>query len=200
MAFLAAHRGGMSNDPAPPDMAALHQAALTYLSRYASTEAGVRRVLHRRIDRWAKTQPDPDAAAVAAARTAVDTVVLRLLQAGVLNDTVFAETRAKSLLRGGQSSRSVQGRLIAKGVAAQLARDATPSDPETELAAALVMARRRRIGPYRPAAAVDAGADAAMRLKELGRLARAGFSREIAQRALDMTAEEAETRIREMRR
>jgi regulatory protein len=99
-------------------------------------------------------------------------------------------------VRGGRSMRSVQARLVAKGVAPDLARAASASDAETELAAALVLARKRRIGPYRSAAE----ADAAVRLKELGALARAGFSREIAQQALGMAREDAESRIFALRR
>ena len=38
----------------PPDDAALHDAALAHLARYATTEANLRRVLGRRIDRWAR--------------------------------------------------------------------------------------------------------------------------------------------------
>ena len=188
----------MSTDApsSPPSAADLHQAALHYLARYASTEANLRRVLFRRIDRWARSQPDPSPDLLEAARAAIAPVVSRLVQAGALNDTAFAEMRAKSLLQGGHSRRSIQARLAAKGIATDLARDATPDDPEAELAAALVMARRRRIGPYRAAAE----ADATLKLKELARLARAGFSRETAQRALAMTAEEAEDRIHELRR
>ncbi len=51
----------MSSDSSP-DAGSLYQAALDYLARYAATEAGLRRVLERRIDRWARAQPDPEAA------------------------------------------------------------------------------------------------------------------------------------------
>ena len=37
-----------------PDGAALRDAALAYLARYAATEAGLRRVLERRIDRLSR--------------------------------------------------------------------------------------------------------------------------------------------------
>lgn len=187
----------MSNDSAslPPDAASLHQAALYHLARYAATEAGLRRVLQRRIDRWAKAQPGLDRAVLQAMKPIVDQVVVRLAEAGAVSDQGFAEMRAKSLLRGGKSNRSVQASLIGKGVAPGIAREAAPLDAETELAAALLMVRRRRLGAYR----VAENADAAVRLKELGRLARAGFSREIAQQALGIPVEEAERRIRELR-
>jgi regulatory protein len=191
----------MSSDtaPSPPDAGSLYQTALAHLARYAATEAGLRHVLHRVVDRWARTQADPEAAApaITAAREAIEGAIGRLVQAGAISDAAFAEHRAKSLARGGRSNRAVQARLIAKGVAPELARAASVSDAETELAAALVLARRRRIGPYR---AKGDDPDAAARMKELGLLARAGFSRDIADKALNMTREEAESRIFELRR
>ena len=67
---------------------------------------------------------------------------------------------------------------------------------ETELAAALVLTRKRRIGPYRLADDPDAG----VRIKEMGVLARAGFSRDVAKQALDVSREDADNRIFELRR
>jgi regulatory protein len=196
----AGHRGAMSSkaESPPPDANGLYQAALTHLARFATTEAGLRRVLTRQVDRWALTQTDRDSVApmIAAAREAVEEVIGRLKQAGAVSDTAFAESRAKNLVRGGQSNRAVQARLIAKGVAPEVARAASVSDPETELAAALVLVRKRRIGPYR--ATEDAG-EAAHR-KELGVLARAGFARDLATQALNMSRDEAESRIFNLRR
>jgi regulatory protein len=152
----------------------------------------------RRIDRWARAQSDRDAAEpiLEAARAAVEALVKRLADTGAISDAAFAESRARSLVRGGQSSRSIQMRLVAKGVASELARSASDADVETELAAALVLARKRRIGPYRAAEQ----ADAAVRLKEMGLLARAGFSRDIIEQALGTPREDAERRIFDLRR
>jgi regulatory protein len=184
-------------DTPPPDEGSLYQLALSHLARYASTEAGLRRVLMRRVDRWARLQTDAEAiaASVAAARAAISRVIERLVAAGVISDTAFAESRAKGLNRSGLSNRAVQARLVAKGVATDLARTASAAGPDSELAAALVLVRKRRIGSFR---AVEE-ADTAVRLKEMGILARAGFSRDIAQMALEMSREDAESRILELR-
>jgi regulatory protein len=181
-----------------PDAGSLYQAALDYLARYAATETGLRRILERRIDRWARAQLDPEAAepALHAARAAIDGVVKLLAKDGALSDAAFAENRARNMARSGQSARSIQMRLVAKGVASNVARSASATDAETELAAALVLARKRRIGPYR---SVE-NADAAARMKEMGVLARAGFSRDIAKQALETSREDAENRIFELRR
>jgi regulatory protein len=189
----------MSREPAPtpPDAESLYRAALRYLARYAATEAGLRRVLTQRIDVWARAQTDRDAAepVVEAARAAIDDIVKRLVEAGAVSDTAFAESRARTLVRSGQSTRSIQARLMAKGVASDVARSVSATGAETELAAALVLVRKRRIGPYR----VTDDAGAAVRIKEMGLLARAGFSRDIAEQALNTSQEEAEVRIRELR-
>lgn len=181
-----------------PDVSGLYQAALNHLARYAATEAGLRQVLLRRIDRWVRAQPNPDAveAVVGASRDAVETVIKRLRDAGALSDVQFAESRARSLTRGGQSPRSIQMKLAAKGVGADLVRSVTDTDADTVWAAALVLARKRRIGPFRLAET----ADQAARTKELGMMARAGFSRDVAERALSTERDEAERRIFELRR
>jgi regulatory protein len=191
------HRCAMSNDSSP-DAANLYAAALDYLARYAATEAGLRRVLERRIDRWMRAQPDADAAepAASAARGTIDGVLRRLAEAGALSDAAFAEIRARSLVQGGRSTRGVQMRLVAKGVAPDMARQVAATDADTELAAALVLARNRRIGPFRMAQ----GADAKARTKEMSVLARAGFSRDVADRVLETSLEDAEARIFELRR
>ncbi len=187
-----------SSQPPTPDAASLHQAALNYLARYASTEAGLRRFLSRRIDRWAQAQADRDSAAavVAAARAAIAGVVAAMVRAGAVNDAGFAEGRARSLVRSGRSRRAIQVRLLAKGIGPELARSAAGADAATELTAALILARRRRIGPYR---AVEPQDPAAAWRKELGLLARAGFARDTAERALGMAAGDAEDRIHALR-
>jgi regulatory protein len=190
------HRCGMADtsDSTPPDAGSLHQAALAYLARYAATEAGLRRVLDRRIDRWARSVVDRDSVAehVAAAKQAARIVVARLAAAGAVSDAVFAESRARSLVSAGRSRRAVAARLAAKGVDAELAQAVLPQDADTELAAAFVLTRKRRIGPFRTAEDAD-------RQREFGILARAGFPRPVAERALDADPEEAEEAIRRLR-
>jgi regulatory protein len=87
----------------------------------------------------------------------------------------------------------VLARLAAKGVDAEAARAAVPEDTDTELAAALILARRRRLGPFRTDAAADLQ-------RELAALARAGFSRAVATQALAMPREEAEALVTAFRR
>jgi len=175
----------------------LHEAALSYLARYAASAAGVRRVLHRRIDRWA-AQVEGDrseiaAAALEAKRVAAD-ILATLVQAGAIDDAAFAASRARSLARGGRSGRAIAAHLLGRGVDAELASARATMSPEDELAAALALARRRRIGPFRIGAA-----DPTRVHGEAGVFARAGFSRGVALEALNTPPEQAEVLIRRLR-
>jgi regulatory protein len=179
----------------------LHEAALGHLARYGTTQAGLRRVLERRVDRWARlaaegAEPEVIRAQAAAAKRAAAEVVVRLAEAGAVNDAAFAASRARSLTRAGRSRRAIAAHLDGKGVAAALAREALPDDAETELAAALVLARRRRIGPFR----IGEPLDEAGRRRALAAFARAGFSQAVALRALAMEPEEAEALVIALRR
>ncbi len=187
----------------PPDEPALRQAALNHLARYAATQAGLLRVLGRRVQRWARAaeseaggEADAVAAAAAAAMDAARAVVARLAAVGAVDDAAFAAGRARSLRRAGRSGRAIAAHLQAKGVPPELA--AAPDDPAAELAAALLYARRRRMGPFRhlvDLAGEDPDRDPGQRARDLARLARAGFSAAVAIQALDLPPEDAEALV-----
>ena len=192
-------RGKHPREAGPaPDDAALHDAALAYLARYAATEAVLRRVLERRIDRWARAAAgdrETVAAQGAAAKRAARDVVTRLAAVGAVSDAAYAESRARSLSRVGRSRRAIAATLAAKGVDAETARGVLPPD-DAELVSALALARRRRIGPFRSGDPPDE----AMQRRELGMLARAGFPQAIARRALAMPHDEAAELVDRLRR
>ena len=180
----------------PPDAARLREAALAHLARFAATEVALRRVLERRVDRWARAAEaegqdrESIAAAAAAARAAAAEVARAMVAAGAVDDAAFAESRARRLARAGRSRRAIAAHLAAKGIAAETAGAALPDDPEAELAAALAFCRRRRIGPFARAAE-----DADTRRKALAAMARGGFAQ-----ALAMAPDEAEERLLAARR
>lgn len=176
-----------------PTRASLHEAALAHLARFAATEAGLVRVLDRRIERWSRRAAGEGAdteAPVAAARQVAREVARALAGSGVVDDAAFAASRARSLARAGRSRRAIGAHLASKGVAQETARAALP-EPEAELAAALAYARRRRLGPFR----ADPEADADARRREVGAMARAGFPQPVATQALRMGRDEAEALV-----
>lgn len=186
--------GGPRRPPAgpAPTEASLREAALAHLARYATSEAGLRRVLQRRVDRWASraAAAGEDAGAAPAARVLAARVARDLAATGLVDDAAFAAGRARRLVRAGRSRRAIAADLAGRGVAPEAAAAALPEDAGAELDAALARCRRRRIGPF---AAAPMPPEA--RLRALGMLARAGFGRAVAEAALALAPEAAADRL-----
>jgi regulatory protein len=193
---LNRQRHHMNRTPSRPTTSGLRETALKYLERYSATEAGLRRLLERRIIKWQLIEGASDTTDVADLRNAIDDIVASFWRLGLLDDKAFAESKGDSLRRAGRSTRAARAQLVAKGVDSVLADQVLPDDLDAELAAALITTRRRRIGPFgEPKARADASYQ-----RDLAKLVRAGFSIAIAEKALATESETAETIIREARR
>ena len=98
--------------------------------------------------------------------------------------------KTRALHRQGKGTRAIRATLAAKGVdgttAAQALETLVDEHPQPDLAAAVRLARKRRLGPFRPPAA-----RADNRSRDLAALARAGFDFDTARRVVD--ADDAET-------
>ena len=193
----------MAPPPSPLTLAQLERTALAYLGRQACTVVRLRQILRRAVlrrllrpappphPRACRQEPDTpamdpeetghraeDEAALAAADALIEALLDRYQACGLLNDQSFAEARSRSLNRRGASGQGIRARLSRDGVPpeAQTAALATLADdiPDPDLAAALTLARRRRLGPFRPAATRTAFFP-----KDQAALARAGFSHAI---------------------
>ncbi len=161
----------------------LENAALYYLSRYATSAANLRRVMMRKVDRSARFH-GTDAEE---GKALVEDMIGRFMASGLLDDAAYAKSRAESLHRRGNSARVIRGKLRQKGVGDDdiaAALEALGNDLENgedpELAAAITLAKRRRLGPYFNGKVSDD-----TREKHLAALARAGFSYDIARRVVD---------------
>lgn len=161
----------------------LEKAALFYLERYSSSADNLRRLLDRKVRRSVQEhgQPDP---AVAAGWIAA--LIAKLQRNNLLNDRGYAESRARRLYAEGKPLGRIRQILAAKGVtrpdieaALQRLQDEAEG-PISDLPAAAAYARRRKLGPYR----VDPVRRAEMRQKDLGALARRGFSQTVAMKVL----------------
>ena len=175
------HRGRKERrPPKPATPERLHKAALHYLERYSSSTENLRRVLGRRIDRSARLHGTDRSEAA----TWVDGIVDKLTALGLLDDGRYAEGRALSLHRRGASLRKISGMLRQKGLDDDRIETALHTlkeeMPAPDLAAAIRLARRRRLGPWRdPARRGD------RRDRDLAALARAGFAYDLAQKVID---------------
>jgi regulatory protein len=164
----------------------LENAALYYLQRFASSSSNLRRVLMGKVERSARAHGTDRAEGAAM----IEALIERYERSGLLDDKAYAEAKASSLHRRGTSTRAIREKLNMKGVggdeiaaALETVDEETPGD--TEVAAAVALARRRRLGPFRMSARAE------HRDKDLAALGRAGFGYQIARRVVD--AEDIDT-------
>ena len=161
----------------------LENAALFYLQRFDSTARNLRRVLDRKVRRAAlhpKSEID-----LAQVGTWIEAVVGKMTRLGYIDDTRTAATKARSLFARGTPLAMIRRRLRAAGaeddaVAAALNGLCREEGGNLDFKAAVALARRRRLGPFRPA---EARSD--HRNKDLAALARAGFDFDTARRVID---------------
>ena len=170
----------------PETAGSLEAAALAYIARYASSRARLERLLVARIERSRRRH----GAAAALGRGEVEALILRLERAGLIDDARYAEHKAAHLRRRGTSGRRLGAELAARGldsepIAAVFSREGRKMR-DGELAAALNLARRRRLGPFRPHADRPAH-----REKDLAALGRAGFDYAIARRVIELEGPDA---------
>lgn len=162
----------------------LENSALYYLQRYDSTAENLRRVLARKVRR-AAMHPE-SAVDLEQAETWIAEVVAKMLRLGYIDDTRTATMKARGLFAKGAPPATIRRRLGLAGagedaIAAAIAEIADgASESETARAAAITLARRKRLGPYRPEAD-----RADRRQKDMATLARAGFDFETARRIID---------------
>lgn len=171
----------------------LYNSGLAYLQRFPSSSGNFRSVMMRKVDRSCRFHTDQDRAACAAM---VEDVIAKFNDLGLLNDAAYLRGMVNSLRRRGISAMAIKAKLAAKNLPADAIADAIAEHREEngtdDLAAALTQTRRKKIGPFRPLSKEE------NRDKELAALARAGFSYDIAEKALSMEPDEAEERLRSM--
>jgi len=167
----------------------LENAASFYLERYPNTAEGLRRVLQRRV----RKAEIAEAPVVVDVQRVIDTIVAKFVAAGVVDDKAFAQTKARALHRRGTSSRLTRQKLKLAGIDAGTLDQAMAgldqelhTDPrQREWQAAVALARRRRLGPFR-------GKDRKEhRNRDLAAMARGGFDYDVAKKVIDATFAES---------
>ena len=165
----------------------LQNAAAFYLERYPSTAEGLRRVLNRRV-RKAQMLEAPVMDNV---QQAIDAIVAKFVDSGVVDDRAFAQTKARALHRRGTSTRLTRQKLKLAGIdgdtldkaMAGLDEELHTDPARREWRAAAALARRRRLGPFRPAKDRKDH-----RTRDLAAMARAGFDYDLAKKVIDATS------------
>lgn len=168
----------------------LERAALFYLERYSSSAENLRRVLDRKVRRSIQEHGAPEASE---ATSWIAAAIAKLHRNGLVDDRSYAEGRVRRLYAEGKALGRIRHILAAKGVAkpdieAALERLKMEEEvPVSDLPAAISYARKRRLGPYR----ADPAERAVMRQKDMGALARRGFSQAVTMKVLGATDPQA---------
>jgi regulatory protein len=146
-----ARRRGERRAKPPLTEANLRDLALHYAARFASTGARLEAYLLRKIRERGLAEDadgrtiDPDLPAL----------VARLAELGYVDDEAYARMRARDLALRGYGARRVEESLRHAGVAEPLRTAHSPGEAASRRAAVL-MAQKRRLGPFGAAAEDDA--------------------------------------------
>jgi regulatory protein len=166
----------------------LRRAAMNYLERYATSERNLERVLARKLARRVREDAERWGLEEATAERLVGEAVASLRTLGLLDDAAYADLKAASGRRKGHSGRRIAATMAAKGIDRDTAAAAVGDDAHAELRAAVVFARRRRVGPF----AAEPSTTPEQRRREAGVLARQGFGGDVTRRVLAMDRNVAE--------
>ena len=124
--------------PPPLDTAALDRLALRYVERFATSRGRLADYLRRKVRErgWDGAPADPQA------------VAERMAALGYIDDRAYAEAKATSMGRRGLGARRIAGALHQARIGEADAQAVAPAIAEGATAAALLFARRRKIGPW----------------------------------------------------
>ena len=119
----------------------------------------------------------------------IDKIVFSLEKNNYLNDALYSDSRARNLYRRGYSLNKITYSLKSKGLEEKFIKNSIEkiknekSDPD--FVSAIKICKKKRIGPMRP----EANRELSYK-KDMGVLARSGFSYDISKKLLSMEESE----------
>lgn len=147
-----------------------------YLNRFPASSNHFLTVMTRKIDRSCREHPDQNRQEWI--NHVRDVVIPYFENLGFLNDKLYAQGLYNSLHRRGLSRNEIYRRMTQKGLPREDVMDFLNNDdePANDKASVITFAKKKRIGRYRLAPTNDPKE----KQKDLGKLARAGFSYDVA--------------------
>ncbi len=119
----------------------------------------------------------------------IDEIILNLEKNKILNDEMYSDSKARMFLRRGYSLNKINQSLRIKGIEDKYVKQSIDKIKENQIepdfVSALKLCRRRRIGPTRPESNRQL-----FYKKDMGILARNGFSFDLSKRILDLEENE----------
>ena len=125
----------------------------------------------------------------------INEIVSNLEKNKILSDELYSDSKARMFLRRGYSLNKINQSLRGKGIDSKYVKQSINKIKENQIepdfVSALKLCKRRRIGPLRPATNREL-----FYKKDMGILARGGFSFDLSKRVLDLDADEFSKLIR----
>ena len=119
----------------------------------------------------------------------IDVVLEDLEKTKFINDKFYSSTKAKSLIQRGSSINKIRNYLLAKGIRHQYINETLSNIKENnedqDFFSAIKICKKKRIGPAR-----DENNRPLFMKKDLGILARSGFTFETSKRVIDIEKDE----------
>ncbi len=162
----------------------LKDLAYTYLEKYSPSKQQLKvYLLKKYLTKIKGTQSKREVS------TIIDEILLNLEKNRLVNDELYSDSKARIFLRRGYSLNKINQSLRNKGVGNEYIKksiDKIKEDKiEPDFVSALRLCKRRRIGVLRPGANREL-----FYKKDMGILARNGFSFELSKRILDLSLDE----------
>ena len=119
----------------------------------------------------------------------IDEIILNLEKNKILNDEMYCDSKARMFLKRGYSLNKINQSLRSKGIDDKYVKQSIDKIKENQIepdfVSALKLCKRRRIGPLRPESNREL-----FYKKDMGILARGGFSFDLSKRVLDLDTHE----------
>ena len=162
----------------------LKDLAYSYLEKYSPSKQQLKvYLLKKYLTKFNSTQSKKDISNL------IDTILNNLESNKLINDEMYSDSKARMMLRRGYSVNKINQSLKNKGIKYEYIKKSLDkiksNNIEPDFVSALKLCKRRRVGPMRPAANREL-----FYKKDMGILARGGFSFELSKRVLDLEKNE----------
>ncbi len=162
----------------------LRDLAYSYLEKYSPSKQQLKVFLLKKyLTKIKGTKSKKEVSSI------IDEIVVNLEKNKILNDEMYSDSKARMFLRRGYSLNKINQSLRNKGVENKFIKKSIEKikdeNIEPDFVSALKLCKRRRIGPLRP----DENRELFYK-KDMGILARGGFSFDLSKRVLDLEKKE----------
>ena len=163
---------------------ALKDMAYSYIEKYSPSKQQLKvYLLKKYLTKIKGTKSKKEVTAI------IDEIILNLEKNRILNDELYSDSKARMFLRRGYSLNKINQSLRSKGIDYKYIKQTIDkikdNEIEPDFVSALKLCKRRRIGPLRPQANREL-----FYKKDMGILARGGFSFDLSKRVLNLETEE----------